>query len=370
MSPKIVPPEVRDTPEVSDTPEVADTPEVSDTLKVYDTPEVAFSPIETRLVYGFLDAGKTHYIQDCILNDYFHKYGTTLILSFEQGEESYDPQALSSRRASVACYEGDEDVAVFCRRCIETVRPNRIYVEMNAMMQGLRDKFPECMKVTFSVTFIDWATLPLYFANFKQLMKEMVAASQQVIFRACPSKNQLARFSQPFRLMNQAATYLRQDPMGYHERAFDRFLPYSLDDDPITITEDIYLPFWLDAYELPEHYEGKNLRFTDPLELRRIAGNDTEEPHSAARTTPWSAGRVVMTCCMADLQFMSFELEIDADTDSGLVIPTGGWITLDALAQIGADEYGRRRLKLKPTSIHRAQPPKELIMDVSRGRIY
>ena len=76
-----------------------------------------------------------------------------------------------------------------------------------------------------------------------------------------------------------------------------------------------------------------------------------------------------MICCMADLQFMSFELEIDADTDSGLVILTGGWITLDALAQIGADEYGRRRLKLKPTSIHRAQPPKELIMDVSRGRI-
>jgi hypothetical protein len=88
-----------------------------------------------------------------------------------------------------------------------------------------------------SVTFIDLATPPVYFSNFKQLMKEMVAASQQVIFRACPSKNQLARFSQPFRLMNQAATYLRQDPMGYHERAFDRFLPYSLDDDPITITE-------------------------------------------------------------------------------------------------------------------------------------
>jgi hypothetical protein len=78
-----------------------------------------------------------------------------------------------------------------------------------------------------------------------------------------------------------------------------------------------------------------------------------------------------MTCCMADLQFMSFELKIDADTDSSPAIPDGGWITLDALAQIGADEYGRKRLKFKPISIHRAQPPKELIMDgsVSRGRI-
>ena len=28
--------------------------------------------IETRLVYGFLDAGKTTYIRDCIRNDYFY----------------------------------------------------------------------------------------------------------------------------------------------------------------------------------------------------------------------------------------------------------------------------------------------------------
>ena len=42
--------------------------------------------VETRLVCGFLDAGKTTYIQDCILHDYFHKYGETLILSTEDGE--------------------------------------------------------------------------------------------------------------------------------------------------------------------------------------------------------------------------------------------------------------------------------------------
>ena len=34
--------------------------------------------IETRLVCGFLDAGKTHYINDCIRNDRFHRYGTPL----------------------------------------------------------------------------------------------------------------------------------------------------------------------------------------------------------------------------------------------------------------------------------------------------
>ena len=291
-----------------------------------DTPEVGRTPIETRLVYGFLDAGKTHYIRDCILNDYFHKYGTTLILCFEQGEESYDPEALSSRRTAVAYYDGDKDVAEFCRCKIEQTRPDRIYVEMNAMMQGLRDKFPACMKVTFSITLIDWATLHLYFTNFKQLMNQMVAASQQVTFRGCPSKDSLAQYSQPFRLMNPTATYLRQDPMGYHERAFDRFLPFSLEDEVITITEKDYIPFWLDALEHPEHYEGKTLCFQDPLELRRSAADTPEElrrsaanaPEVLSQSTgesPWYAGRVVMVCCMADLQFMSFELDLEPESE-------------------------------------------------------
>ena len=349
--------------------------------------------IETRLVYGFLDAGKTHYIQDCILNDYFYKYGTTLILCFEQGEESYDPEALANRRTTVAYCEGDEDVAVFCRRSIEEARPDRIYVEMNAMMQGLREKFPACMKVTFSITLIDWTTLPLYFTNFKQLMSQMVAASQQVTFRGCPSKDSLAQYSQPFRLMNRTATYLRQDPMGYHERAFDLFLPYSLEDEVITITDENYLPFWLDALEHPQHYEGKNLRFQDPLELRRSAPGTPEEQRRSAEAAPWFAGRVVMVCCMADLQFMSFELDLetysepdgalkpdgtlkvtpngdtDSTSDSSLkdtqrnMISDGGWVTFDALGLLGTDEYGRKQLKLRPGRILRAAPPEQLIMN-------
>ena len=363
--------------------------------------------IETRLVYGFLDAGKTHYIQDCILNDYFYKYGNTLILCFEQGEESYDPEALANRRTTVAYCEGDEDVAEFCRRSIEEARPDRIYVEMNAMMQGLREKFPACMKVTFSITLIDWATLPLYFTNFKQLMSQMVAASQQVTFRGCPSKDSLAQYSQPFRLMNRTATYLRQDPMGYHERAFDLFLPFSLEDEVITITEENYLPFWLDALEHPQHYEGKNLRFQAPLELRRSATGTPEELRSSAVCTPeeqrrsaeaapWYASRVVMVCCMADLQFMSFELDLEpdsepigtlkvtpnGDTDSTpdstpdsapkdtprSMISDGGWVTFDALALLVTDEYGRKQLNLRPGRILRAAPPEQLIMNSNSGQ--
>ena len=303
--------------------------------------------IETRLVYGFLDAGKTTYIRDCIQNDYFYKYGSTLILCFEQGEVEYDENALADRNASVAYHDGAEDVGDFCARSIESFRPDRIYVEMNAMMQGLRERFPACMRLASAVTWLDWKTLPLYFINFKQMIKEMVSASQQVTFRGCPSKELLEPYSQAFRVMNQRASYLRQDPMGYHEKAFDLFLPFSLEEKEIAVARGDYIPHWLDAHDHPEHYAGKTLCFTDPLELRR-----------SGDAGPWSAGRVVMVCCMADLQFMAFALEA-GDLD-------GGWAVFDAAALTTADEYGRTRLKLKPLGIRRVPAPDPLILDVNR----
>lgn len=303
--------------------------------------------IDTRLVYGFLDAGKTTYISESIRDDFFYKKGSTLILCFEEGEIEYDEHALEEKRTSVVFYDGEEggDVADFCLKTIEKYQPDRIYVEMNTMMQDLREKFPPCMRVTVVVTLIDWQTMPVYFVNFKKMINQMAAESQQVIFRGCPSKELLAPYSQAFRLMNQKASYLRQDPMGYHEKAFDMFLPFSLDDHDLAITDKNYLPLWLDAFDHPEHYEGKMLHFTDPVELRiGVSGG-------------WAAGHVVMVCCMADLQFMGFEVE------GGTEDLTEGWVTIDAEVLIGTDEYGRRKVNLRPVKISPADPPDSAILD-------
>ncbi len=336
---------------------------------------------DTRLVYGFLDAGKTTYIRENVMNDVFWKYGSTLIICFEEGEEGFDPESLAKKNTSVVYYEGG-DVTGFCLDCIETYRPDRIYIEMNAMMANLTEALPRCMKRTFAITLIDWKTMPLYYINFMQMLKQMVSDSQQVVFRGCPSGELLAQYSQAFRLMNPKAIYLRQDPMGYHEKAFEMFLPYSLEDPEIKIDKEKFLPFWLDALDHPEHYDGKDLLFTDPVELKK-SGTDGR----------WACGRVVMTCCMQDLQFMSFELEIspehaadclkDSHEDSHESslsegrMPEGsltessmtqgslseGWMTGNVKACVAADSYNRRKLRLRLKTMQRCAPPEELILD-------
>ena len=336
--------------------------------------------IDTRIVYGFPGAGKTSYISDCIRNDYFYRYGKTLVLCFEQGKEIYDRESLPGRNARVAYYDGveirhlegttgqpddskteryDSEIAQddagdgilrfdgggigrFCIEQIESFQPARIYVEMNTKIPEAQEQFPEIMHVTSAVTLFDWESLEKDFASSRQMISRMVSASQQVTFRGCPSKELLAPYSQAFQLMNHRASYLRQDPMGFHEKAFDLFLPYSLDAEKITITAREYLVFWLDVAEHPEHYEGKQLCFSDPLELR--PGADGKY---------LTAGRVVMTCCMSDLQFMSCELA-EADPE----LPKGGWITLEARGKTSQDEYGRRVLKLIPETAAQAAAPK------------
>ena len=177
------------------------------------------------------------------------------------------------------------------------------------------------------------------------MINQMVAESHQITFRGCPSKELLAPYSQAFRLMNQRASYLRQDPMGYHEKAFDMFLPFSLEESDIVISDEEYLPLWLDALDHPEHYQGKMIHFSDPLEVRREEGSGR-----------LSAGHVVMVCCMADLQFMAFQIEGDAD------VPDKGWITLDAVAETVTDGFGQRKVKLRPVRSEMAQPPKNMIL--------
>ena len=304
--------------------------------------------IETRLVYGFLDAGKTTYIQDCVKDDRFFKYGSTLILCFERGVSRYDEAILAEKKTAAAYFKGG-DIKAFCMDSIRQYRPDRIYVEMNTMIQELKDRFPECMNVTFAVTMIDWATLPIYYVNLLQMLKSMVSESNQITFRGCPSGELLEPYSQSFRLLNPEALYLRQDPMGYHEKAFGLFMPFSLDDDEIVINKKHYLPFWLDALDHPEHYDGKLLHFTDPVEIRKNGANGR-----------LYCGRVVMTCCMADLQFMSVELECDDRPDEG-------WACIDALAISTADRYGQKKIRLIPRTIHHTQAPEEMILD-SRHR--
>ena len=296
------------------------------------------------LVAGFLEAGKTTWIQDCILHDYFHKRGTTLILALEDGETEYDTAALKAYRTEVAVAESGEDITAFCREALDRVRPDRVYVELNAMRPELRTLLPDCLKVVFTAALIDFTTLPLYYQNMRQQLQAVVAGADQVIFNRCPDKALLAEYGNAFRLMNNRASWLWEGPTGYHEKAFGILVPYDLTRPELTLDTTDFVAFMLDGRAAPEHYAGKTVRFLCQADALPEPGR-------------FLAGRLVMTCCMADLQFMGFPCEYDGPEQPR----PGSWHELTAEVALRPDAWGRPQLILLARSLTHAMPPEKLI---------
>ena len=67
---------------------------------------------EEVLVYlmtGFLESGKTQFLDFTLKQDYFQIEGTTLLILCEEGEEEYDPEELKKYGVVIETCEDRED---------------------------------------------------------------------------------------------------------------------------------------------------------------------------------------------------------------------------------------------------------------------
>lgn len=303
--------------------------------------------IPSILVNGFLSSGKTTYIQDCFKNDYFYKKGRTLLLSFEEGEMDYDLELLKSRRTDLAVFSHSEDPSDFLKRCLERFAPDRVYVEMNAMIPELCETLSSILRIDFSVMLIEGSTFQLYLTNLRQLLQNMVQTSRQVIFNRI-SREELEPYGNLFRIMNKKASYLWEGPTGYHEKAFGILVPFDLNSDTLTLSDTDFTPFYLDALAAPAHYAGKELHLLCQAVLTpELARNDI-----------FCAGRRVMTCCAADIQFLS----VPCHCPDGQLPENQSWIELTARGALHPDSYGQKRLILETEEINPTKMPKNLVI--------
>ena len=290
--------------------------------------------INTYLVRGFYESGKSNYIEDCLKNDFFYKRGKTLLVLFEDGEEEFDEEFLLSRNTELAIYPGAGDPVQFLTEQLEQYQPDRLYLEDNIMLPELVENLPEALRIVFTITIIDGSTLDLYYRNLRQQLQNMIKSSDQVIFNRCPRREQLDPYANTFRVMNSQAVYLWEGPGGYHEKAFGVMVPYDIGAGQLTLTEEDFVPFYLDSLEKPQNYEGKEI-LLPALLLQEIDGK-------------LRAGRYVMTCCAADIQFLSFAfIEPDhRDAENSSPASSGQWVKMKCHAALISVDYGRKELQL------------------------
>ena len=305
--------------------------------------------IPIYMVNGFLESGKTTFIQETLSDPYFSDGGKTLLIACEEGEEEYDLHVLESYDTTLVTIEGKaEFTKEFLEDCQKKYKPSQVMLEWNGMwgMQLYREmNFPKGWFPAQDITLVDATTFDLYMQNMKSLFMDMVQDSDLVIFDRCTEGIKAASYKRNIRAVNPRAQ-VEFEQEGGEPFEFEDELPFDLNADIIDISDIDYGIWYVDAMDHPEHYDGKTIRFKGRVMKPR-------------RMTPgyFVPGRKAMTCCADDTVFLGF-LCRSHNVDK---LKNGQWLTVTAKVYVEKrDEYsGEEGPVLYTKALKSAEPPEE-----------
>ena len=137
------------------------------------------------LFTGFLESGKSSFIQDTLLEQGFGEDEKTLIIACEEGEVEYDIPALEKENASVEFIENEEDLNYETLLHLhQKYQPTQVMIEYNGMWQVSefeKMKLPAGWAIEQKITTVDASTFQMYLTNLKPLFVEMVKGAELVL---------------------------------------------------------------------------------------------------------------------------------------------------------------------------------------------
>ncbi len=308
--------------------------------------------IPAYVINGFIGSGKTTYINKAIAKDFFYKRGRTLILAFEQGEAGYDSQMLEKHNTSVEYYQAGQSVADFCQQMIEKYQPDRLYLETNCMLEELWPLLSD-FNIVFCLCFISGDSLEMLYRSLRNYLSRMVTDASMVIFNRC-QKDALAAYATTFQLLNPKADYLWQSGMGYSEQAFGIILPFDLNQDHFDIDETVFPNWYLDALDNPDHYQNKEIEFDCQLRIEKYQDE-----------TLYKLGRLVMTCCIADISFLGFQVNYLKNEEFLKDCYDGAWLHVVTQGEIFVDKYRQTSLQLKIVHLDKIAPCENKVIGIT-----
>ena len=301
------------------------------------------------IINGFLESGKTEFINFTLDQPYFQISGKTLLLLCEEGEVEYDPYVLKRSKTVVETIEEEADFTVEKMVGLETKhRPERIIIEYNGMWKFRDLRLPWHWQVEQQITTIDASTFPVYFNNMKSMVADMLRKSEMIIFNRCDGIEDLNMYKRNVKALNPTADIVFEDKDGEIDEIMEDDLPYDLSSDPVVLDDKGYGIWYLDSLDHLDRYVGKTIQFTAMVMKPDGFPKDYFVP-----------GRMAMTCCAEDMTFLGFACVYDK---IGLFAERD-WVKVTAVVEkeYFAD-YGGEGPVLHATSVTKAKQPKEPVI--------
>lgn len=305
--------------------------------------------IPVYLFTGFLEAGKTKFIQESMEDPRVNNGERTLILLCEEGIEEYDPSVFASANVFIEPLESEEDCTTEALDALlARHKCQRVIVEYNGMWQlnTLYEKMPQNWVVAQEYLFCDARTFISYNANMRQLVYDKLRSCELVVFNRCGDNIDRMELHKIVRAVSRRADIAYERPDGTVE--YDEIedpLPFDLDAEVVDIADGDYALFYSDLSNDIQKYDGKTLRYKGMVIKSSRLGDGA-----------FVFGRQLMTCCAEDIQFTGLVcLWPEAKT-----LAKGQWITVTAKAAVRWHKaYGKKGPVLTVTQVEPAEAPEQ-----------
>ena len=244
---------------------------------------------------GFLDSGKTKFIQETLEDPRFNAGERTLLLLFEEGEEEYDFSTYPNQNVFLEVLDQQTVTTKELQALAKKHKAQRVVAELNGMqlVGDLYMRFPENWVVAQEVMFADSTTFAAYNANMRNLMMDKLVGAQMVVFNRIVKGMDTMPLHKVARAANRRIDILYDFTDG--TTSFDDIedpLPFDINASIIEVKDEDYALWYRDVTEEPQKYQGKTVRFKSQVAMLRREKNGMFAP-----------GRFVMTCCVDDIQF-------------------------------------------------------------------
>lgn len=305
--------------------------------------------IPVYMFTGFLDSGKSTFLQSTLEDKRFNNNERTLVLLCEEGECELNPDRFSGKNVTIQRVESpDELTAVNLTAWQKSCRAQRVMVEYNGMwaMDDLFRNLPKNWVVYQEMMFADAGTFEMYNANMRERVVDKLQEAQLVVFNRSHREDDKMPLHKIVRGINRRTDIAYEydnDEVEYD--TIEDPLPFDKEAEIIEVEEKDFALWYRDLSEDLQSYDKKKVRFVGQIVV------DRSIPQNC-----FVVGRPLMTCCADDIQFAGLACEWNQMEG----FSSRDWVSLTACISVRKHVcYGRIGPVLEGISVEKCDAPQE-----------
>lgn len=254
------------------------------------------------LFTGFLDSGKTSFINDTLTQTDFCENEKSLLIVSEQGEVEYNQEEIEALNCDII-YVTSEDqwTYEFFENLEKKYQPTQVLVELNGMFnvnRFLACSLPDGWEVVQVLTTINAQTFALYIQNMRSLLFQHVVHTDLLIFNRIDDSIKKSFLRNNIKAINSTCQIIYEKADGTINQMDEDELPFDISQDELHILDHDFGIFCMDALDHPEKYKGKKVTMKG-----KFIGRDKQLEDG------FVLGRLAMVCCEEDTSLIGMICE-------------------------------------------------------------